>query len=337
MNNVLYETITFLCLTTLTFACTSSSAPAPASSAARNAKPTKPPAPVWIGTKVNCSIEETNRTNFCYPYPFEMTRQQPVFMPISLNYSADEILGIQFNEPTLKMGHTTIPLLTSSSCDFFPNLEEYYANASGIQEVGENAFYKCKNLTTLNLHINKITSFKRNTFNRNLNLELLDLHDNRLESPLDPDLFKNLSNLKILALDCNKLYHVSWELFADLIQLNTLNLDSNYITEIDPSHILNNSLELQQLYIQDNNFRCKHLKRIIEILKAAKIQILATFRCNTRRKRQYTPKDVNDVVCLNDEQYLLEDYDMQLLEKNHSSAMISVRRELTKKEEANSL
>lgn len=332
MNNFLYESLTLFCITTLTVACTSSSAPTPAASAARNAKPTKPSAPVWIGTKVNCSIEETNRTNFCYPYPFEVTRQQPIFMPISLNYSAVEIIGIQFNEPTLKMGHTTIPLLTSSSCDFLPNLEEYYANATGIQEVDENAFYKCNNLTTLNLHVNKIKFLKRNTFNRNINLELLDLHENRLESPLDPDLFKNLRNLKILALDCNKLYHVSWELFADLIQLNTLNLDSNYITDIDPSHILNNSLELQQLYLQDNDFRCKRLKRIIEILKPARIQVLATFRCNSIRKRQYMPKDVNDVICLSEEQYLLEGHDMQMLDRNNSTTMMSVRKEIMKKE-----
>lgn len=253
-------------------------------------------------------------------------------MPISLNYSSDEIVGIQFNEPTLKMGHTTIPLLTSSSCDFFPNLEEYYANATGIQEVDENAFYKCNNLTTLILHVNKIKHLKRNTFNRNTALELLDLHENRLESPLDPDLFKNLRNLKILALDCNKLDHVSWELFADLIQLNTLNLDSNHITDIDPSHILNNSLELQQLYLQDNDFRCKRLKRIIEILRAARIQVLATFRCNAPRKRQYTPKDVDDVVCLSEEQYILEGHDSQKVERNNSTTMMSTRREIMKKE-----
>lgn len=332
MISFLCETFTLLYVVTLTIACTSSSAPSPVASAARNAKPTKPPVPVWVGTKVNCSIEETNRTHFCYPYPFEVTRQQPIFMPISLNYSADEILGIQFNEPTLKMGLTTIPLLTSSSCDFLPNLEEYYANATGIQEVDENAFYKCINLTTLNLHVNKIKFLKRNTFNRNINLELLDLHENRLESPLDPDLFKNLRNLKILALDCNKLYHVSWELFADLIQLNTLNLDSNYITDIDPSHILNNSLELQQFYLQDNDFRCKRLKRIIEILKPARIQVLATFRCNSTRKRQYMPKDVDDVICLSEEQYLLEGHDTLMLERNNSTTMMNVRRELMKKE-----
>lgn len=325
--------LTLLFLTTLTLACVSSSTPASASSAARNAKPTKPPEPVWVGTKVNCSIEETNRTNYCFPYPFEVTRQQPIFMPISLNYSADEILGIQFNEPTLKMGHTTIPLLTSSACDFFPNLEDYYANATGIQEIHENAFYKCKNLTTLNLHVNKIRTLKRNTFNRNTALELLDLHENRLESPLDPDLFKNLRNLKILALDCNKLYHVSWELFTDLIQLNTLNLDNNYITDIDPSHILNNSLELQQLYLQDNDFKCKRLKRILEILRSARIQVLATFRCNSNRKRQYTPKFVMDVACLSDEQYILEGYDvLHKGERINSTSMVGVRREILKKE-----
>lgn len=259
--------------------------------------------PKWMGKKVQCSKEYPKRINFCLLYPFEVSREEPRFIPVSGDYASKSITGLQFTDNLFRMSQSRVPVLTNSACETLPNLSEFLGFLVEMEEIEENSFWKCQRLTRLLLNENRIYSLKKNTFNLNTALEILDLHDNQLQV-LDVDIFKNLKNLKILALDCNKLNYLLPQHFKDLANLITLNLDSNRLTHLDIRDMtLTYTPFIQQISLQHNDFRCDELTRLIIDLKMRSIEFVAPFNCNKPKKRDFKVSHIQAVECFSDEQY----------------------------------
>ncbi len=102
---------------------------------------------------------------------------------------------------------------------------------------------------------NKITEITGDSFS-NLPLDSLTLSKNLIDS-ISNDAFLNNSKLEYLALDENRLTHISAAMLSPLSQLKTLILGKNAITELGPNCFQHNP-ELTQIWLDSNKLTAIH-------------------------------------------------------------------------------
>ena len=114
---------------------------------------------------------------------------------------------------------------------FRGNLQRVSLVRCNIPDIRSYQFSQLKNLSTLDLHENRITHLGRNSFSGLANLLSLDLHDNRISS-FDQNAFEDLTNLQYLNLGGNRLLTIGVMVFSSLHHLTSLTLSSNGLRSV---------------------------------------------------------------------------------------------------------
>ncbi|KAL7043485.1 hypothetical protein ACKWTF_001538 [Chironomus riparius] len=138
-------------------------------------------------------------------------------------------------------------------CDKFVNLESVYFLLFNIERIDMNSFWNCKNLITLDLHMNQIAVVDQVAFVNAIKLTRLDLRQNRI-TDLPGIVFWSSSNLTILNLEGNLLSTLNPNLFTRLPSLRYLYMQSNQI-EVLPDGIFANLTRLVHIDLDNNKLK----------------------------------------------------------------------------------
>ncbi|XP_028130153.2 chaoptin-like [Diabrotica virgifera virgifera] len=169
----------------------------------------------------------------------------------------------------------------------------------------------CMSLEILDLSFNNFSSLKRIHFTHLLNLQSLFLQGNQLIS-LSSDLFSNLNKIQYLNVSSNHIKIVPYQLFDNQLYLKTLDLSNNEIKvfkplmyqnlfNLDSLYLQNNSLDylnvpsfqsigLKYISLDDNNFLCNNLMRMLNIFKSSNITVYNAKHVET--------SNINDLYCI---------------------------------------
>lgn len=189
----------------------------------------------------------------------------------------------------------TVPILSNGICKNLPNLERFHSICLSVEEIEENAFQECKNLTGLYLSCNHFVKLERNTFKGLTNLKELHIFGGNI-SLIDLDL-TDLQNLSSLYLHAIKIILFPAEILSKQTNLRHLSVDSNNLFDLEIEAI---TTYLESININGNNFKCSRLKIILDFLKSKNIKADTS---HYGRKRSYTPENIDNIVCLTDLQW----------------------------------
>lgn len=139
----------------------------------------------------------------------------------------------------LNVTNAVVPILESR---FFQkvqlgDLQSIKIINSSLMIIDNLAFEGMPNLNFMDLSDNKLTHLYPDTFKNNNNLQMLSLSGNPLELTKSPDRPKYfLSSLSLTELDLSRcqLRQITNETFAELPNMISLNLDSNFIHYVSP-------------------------------------------------------------------------------------------------------
>ncbi|XP_043959961.1 toll-like receptor 13 isoform X1 [Gambusia affinis] len=144
-----------------------------------------------------------------------------------------QLINLSCSIPTVsKLQFRSNNLRTVSSYYFKPcvNVVELDLSENHIKIIDENAFTSMRNLTTLRLSKNKLSSVP--TAIRTLqNLSQLDLSNNMISTLTCQD-FSNQTRLKELSLQNNSIFKLTECAFKGLVHLQILRLQSSQITDL---------------------------------------------------------------------------------------------------------
>lgn len=148
-------------------------------------------------------------------------------------------------------------ILNSDLCRKFPHIQSLDAGESYINELTNDVFHPCLNLTQILLPGNKLTHLEKDTFSRNFNLERIDLSQNQLGSVLTTAFLNAISDeqpsnltdsLKELDLSENELKIFSTITVLHLKNLEVLKLHGNYpLKGFDVKFILERLQNLKEI------------------------------------------------------------------------------------------
>lgn len=108
----------------------------------------------------------------------------------------------------------------------FKNLESLYLNENKISTIGEHTFDNLTSLKVLSLKNNSISNIANSTFKENRKLENLYLDFNKIHT-INSKTFEGLENLHELVISNNSIRSISNQSFKDLNNLRILHLGSN--------------------------------------------------------------------------------------------------------------
>ena len=150
----------------------------------------------------------------------------------------------------------TSPNIPRIFCDKFENVESIYFLLFNIQRIDTDSLRNCKNLTTLDLHMNQITNIDQLAFVGTLNLTRLDLHQNKIAT-LPSIVFWALRNLNTLNLEGNQLATLDTNWFYMLPSLRYLHMQNNQIEEL-PDGMFEHLTNLFHVNLDNNKLQIIH-------------------------------------------------------------------------------
>ncbi|XP_070489905.1 leucine-rich repeat-containing protein 15-like [Chironomus tepperi] len=141
-------------------------------------------------------------------------------------------------------------------CDKFTNVESIHFLLFNIQRISVNSLWNCRNLLTLDLHMNQIEVIDQLAFINALKLTRLDLQQNKIAT-LPNIVFFTLSNLTNLNLGGNQLSTLNPDWFLRLSSLRYLYMHNNQI-EVLPDKIFANLTRLVHIDLDNNKLKIIH-------------------------------------------------------------------------------
>ncbi|XP_078589303.1 uncharacterized protein LOC144869707 [Branchiostoma floridae x Branchiostoma japonicum] len=146
--------------------------------------------------------------------------------------------------------------LTSIPQNLQPTITSLYLLRNEITSLSQSDFSRYRNLQTLDLDTNHIStiSIDHQAFYYLTSLTLLDLRSNQLAS-LRADMFVKLGNLQKLHLLNNEISSIEAGTFSHTPQLNYLSLSGNNLTSIPAPSVFYGLNQLQNLYLSSNHIR----------------------------------------------------------------------------------
>lgn len=202
-----------------------------------------------------------------------LTRMQPHYKLV-LDDSLRSVIK------TVTFQTSVIPIWTGDVCNYFPALDKIMAEKCQVEEIQADAFYNCTVLTNIDFAFNHIKT-------------------------LHLDTFQSLRNLNTLYLHNNNLTYFPVELVRGLTKLEKLALISNHIKEIDEVRLEAELPALENIWINDNDFRCDRVQKIVDSLKKNNRATVSLYIAGPRQ-RSYSTRKISDVICLSDAQWLRE-------------------------------
>lgn len=203
-----------------------------------------------------------------------------------------------------------IPVATKDICETFPSLRVLHSGGLQLEEVKEDAFHACHELTYLTLGSNQIKKIPQNTFLYTKNLQTLELQDNQIMTLEHNNVFSNVPNLDWIGLGINNLTEFSPELIRNNKNLRYLHLYSNDLSDIDAEQIVDFLPNLKYFYLDDNEISCTRLVQIHNMLKSKGIDIGPSYYAF---KLRYYPQEtvVGNYTCNPDISWMASTYRKQ--------------------------
>lgn len=162
------------------------------------------------------------------------------------------------------------PVINTTICSEFPNIERFNAGGQSIEVIIDGAFAGCTKMRELFLGANQISALDKDTFKNNTQLTHLWLYMNELES-LPEELFSHQQKLEHLYLSSNNLHEFSVEVYRYLGNLRILTLHTNELTDLDALTLVKHMPHLKEIQLRTNRFECKRLKVLMRIFEARNI------------------------------------------------------------------
>lgn len=230
--------------------------------------------------KFNCANQQNvkeMRPYYCKLEKIYVTKTAPEFTPIA---------GQPNNISVVDIYESTLPVFTAKGiCEAFPNLNRIFVNSLQIQEVYNDAFSQCHQLTRIRMDNNTIKSINAETFS-------------------------NLVQLKELYFFGNNLTFIEAEAFKDLRELTELWLCHNNFLNLNAEKMLEYMPMLKRILLQDNLIRCDRMATIIEIFKNRSVIVDAFNDESYVKSRNFSMSEVQGFKCLTPENYemVINDY-----------------------------
>ena len=163
----------------------------------------------------------------------------------------------------LDLSFNKIQKLSKKFTSNFINVNKLALSFNGIDFIEDRLFENLKNLKILYLDNNKLKTIRNYTFYNLVKLDTLDMSYNSI-AEIESDAFKSLNSLRAFTLKYNNL-EIVYSYFGQLINLQTLSLNSNNIKEIQPGadfYVERLELDNNQL---DSQFSFNETKNLNEL------------------------------------------------------------------------
>ncbi|XP_023230823.1 chaoptin-like [Centruroides sculpturatus] len=214
----------------------------------------------------NLNIAE-NRINLFPNNAFQNIRKNLQQLDVSGKYMVTlsfTELSSMYNMRRLSLNGIHGNILSKETFKILENshpFEKLSLKRNGISSIENNAFRNLPGLRFLDLSFNSISNIQPMAFKDiGYSLETLFLHQAFSLSKLEPEPFKELSELYELDLSANNIVFIPTNTFAYMQKLKFLNLNHNLLTEITPDHFQYvNNPNLEILKISFN--KIKNLKQ----------------------------------------------------------------------------
>ncbi|XP_065205542.1 toll-like receptor 3 [Planococcus citri] len=187
-----------------------------------------------------------------------------------LNLSRNRLL-LMNEKPFLKPDSGTEINLIDNDFEYVPEevVMKVVLNKNHVRRMPAKIFTPLKNLTSLDLSENKLSSLDKYIFRDLISLENLNLNGNNI-SDLSYSLFKSQTHLKNLQLANNQLKNLTMGVFRKLKNLTTLNLSGNRLNDLTKP-VFSSLTRLENLQLANNEISelkkgifddLKHLKTV---------------------------------------------------------------------------
>lgn len=221
-----------------------------------------------------------------------LDKPQSRFNPTSDNSSFVTMIGFK---------DSRIQIFGRSICDEFTETRVMRLHDLGIQEVEEDAFWNCRELTQLTFYSgNFLKTLEGELFNFNRKLTALDFEGNRLHT-LSESLFNGLTELRDLHLQNNRLKKIERNTFYGLTNLKYLYLQFNHLLEFDGESITENNKNLAEVAYYGNPLACSRVAELNEGFRDARVDV---FEQSVELPVYYEPVTYKNVSCLSERSWL---------------------------------
>lgn len=160
----------------------------------------------------------------------------------------------------------TMHTLTRDICNTFERIKKFKVMSVQLKMIHANAFRGCKELKSVSLKENKLTTLPANLFEHNEKLLFLNLIDNTITN-LDGKLFVPTPDLRALLLENNQLEEFPFDDMPVLNKLKEVAVDKNPFTDLDSEKLLEVFPTLRFISISKNSLGKNNTNKICKALK----------------------------------------------------------------------
>lgn len=173
-------------------------------------------------------------STICLLNYLQLTETNYRFKPINLG-EWPQLTVIISNE---YQGYSNVPVLSSDLCETFPEIRQYEIAEVNLHTIQADAFVKCLDLESLDIHGNPIKQFPPNMLTNQAELVYIYFHRLKVQK-LDDNLFGNLKKLELLEIPYGALTEFSPNIVRPLTSLTHLDLSVNPFGNLDVDGIRN--------------------------------------------------------------------------------------------------
>lgn len=168
------------------------------------------------------------------------------FLPPSIIRKFKNFEQVDFSNVGLK-------LLPAQTLNLAVKLRNIYLQDNHISALPENAFNKTQ-ANYIELRNNVISDLAWNAFAGLTNLDFLQLHRNKIHGSLDSRMFQDLINIRTIHLSFNQITDIPVDTFKNCAKLEYISLGSNRIYSLK-SEPFKPLVSLTKLHLYDNGIR----------------------------------------------------------------------------------
>lgn len=194
------------------------------------------------------------------------------------------------------LASSEIPVLTADICAQLPQLLRLDATGAGIEEIQEDAIYACAHLKELRVSDNLIQVIAPKVFRNHSAIEYIDLGSNRLRA-IEDEQFANLISLQYLFVNFNYITVFPASAVKNNRKLLEVHLNNNDLFDLDENELSLYVVQLQNVQLNYNLFSCSRLEEITARLKKEGVKFGTLGR---DKSRVYQLGKVDGLVCVND-------------------------------------
>ena len=188
---------------------------------------------------------------------FSLKPYSPQFIQLTrINFLTDENINIELSDTNLSISFLNLFGGFKDIKEFinrFGLLKYLNLKHNGINQIENDTFNTFKNLMSLNLENNELTTLNKNIFIGLDCLKILKIEKNKITS-IEDNTFEHLNSLIELDLKGNSLTNITQFMFNGLQRLEKLLLSNNQIDEIEDDAFITLD-SLKELYLDGNKLK----------------------------------------------------------------------------------